>query len=264
MADGSTKPIGHVQAGDKVASADPGTGKFVGPKTVTATLVKHDTDLADVTVRGEDGEKSTIHTTTNHPFYDATTHKWTPVGKLKPGHTLLTATNHRVSLLAVHLTFGAANRFNLTVSTLHTYYVVAGSTPVLVHNCDSSGVEEKAGGNTWTSDLSHVTGKTASSRNRAIDAIISEDFPDLQFAHQPVYSPWVSTGIASPGGGTQIGAESFVSRAELRDSLVHEELHHRWFGRGIPAGTHHPRDGSGLSPNFYGIVARYKSIRGWE
>lgn len=142
--------------------------------------------------------------------------------------------------------------------------MLAGATSVLVHNCGPSGVEEKAGGNTWTSDLSHVTGKTAASRNRAIEAVIAEDFPSLRFTHQPVYSPWVSTGIARPNGGTQIGAESFVSRAELRDSLVHEELHHRWFSRGIPAGTRHPRDGSGLSPRFYGIIARYKSIRGWE
>ncbi|MFE3638159.1 RHS repeat-associated core domain-containing protein, partial [Streptomyces sp. NPDC059168] len=124
--------------------------------------------------------------------------------------------------------------------------------------------EGKTGGNTWTADLSHITGKTAASRNRAVKIAIAEDFPNLRFSHQPVYSPFVSTGIAKPGHGTQLGAESFVSRAELRDSLVHEELHHRWFDRGIPAGTHHPRDGSGLSPRFYGIISRYKTFRGWQ
>jgi hypothetical protein len=27
--------------------------------------------------------------------------------------------------------------YNLTVAELHTYYVIAGNTPVLVHNCDT-------------------------------------------------------------------------------------------------------------------------------
>ncbi|WP_431313350.1 DNRLRE domain-containing protein [Streptomyces antnestii] len=118
-------------------------------------------------------------------------------------------------------------------------------------------------GNTWTSDLSHVTGKTASSRNRAIDAIIGEDFPDMQFTHHPQYSPWVSTGIAKKGLGTQVGWKPFVSRNELRNTLVHEELHHRWFARGVP-GAHHPRDGSGNSDRFYGTVDRYMRMRGWQ
>ncbi|MEU2246474.1 hypothetical protein [Streptomyces sp. NPDC019224] len=61
-----------------------------------------------------------------------------------------------------------------------------------------------------------------------------------------------------------MGAESFVSRAELRDGLTHEELHHRWYGRGIPPGTHHPRDGSGSSQRFYGTIERYKAMRGWR
>jgi hypothetical protein len=43
--------------------------------------------------------------------------------------------------------------------------------------------------------------------------------------------------------------------------VVHEELHHRWFVRGLS--NHHPRDGSGTAERFYGIVDRYISIRGW-
>ncbi|OLT29594.1 hypothetical protein BJF83_10585 [Nocardiopsis sp. CNR-923] len=102
--------------------------------------------------------------------------------------------------------------------------------------------EGKPGGNRFVADLSHVTGSTAASRNRAIAAIISEDFQDLRFTHKPVYSPWVSSGIAQKGGGTHVGAESFVSRAELRDSLVHEELHHRWFSREINSRHHRETD----------------------
>ncbi|MFJ1551776.1 RHS repeat-associated core domain-containing protein [Streptomyces sp. NPDC088246] len=119
-------------------------------------------------------------------------------------------------------------------------------------------------GNVWTSDLSHLTGKSARVRNRAINAIIKEDFPNLRFTYPPQYSPWVSTGIAKPNVGTQVGWKRFSSRADLRNTLVHEELHHRWFARGISAGRHHPRDRSGLYEKFYGTVARYESIRGWK
>ena len=112
-------------------------------------------------------------------------------------------------------------------------------------------------------DLSHVTGKTAASRNRAIGAMIKEDFQDLNLTHTPQYSPFVGYGVAKKGVGTQIGPKSFESRAQLRNTIVHEELHHRWFSRGIKGGEHHPRDGSGLSDKFYGTVARYMNMRGW-
>ncbi|MFF1692264.1 RHS repeat-associated core domain-containing protein [Streptomyces sp. NPDC058257] len=119
-------------------------------------------------------------------------------------------------------------------------------------------------GNVWTSDISHVTGKTAKSRNRAIDTMIRRDFPDLKLTHKPQYSPWVNTGIAKDGLGTHIGYKRFSSSIDLRNSIVHEELRHRWFARGIPAGTHHPRDRSGLYEQFYATVNRCLSMRGWQ
>ncbi|WP_073501593.1 GH-E family nuclease [Actinacidiphila paucisporea] len=137
---GKTKPIGDVTVGDKVESGDPNTGKHAGPHTVTATWVNYDTDLIDVTVKGADGKTATLHTTANHPFWDDTTHTWTPAADLHPGDTLNTATNHHAAVLTLHLTPGAANRYNLTVDQLHTYYVVAGGTPVLVHNSNGCGV----------------------------------------------------------------------------------------------------------------------------
>lgn len=134
MADGATKPIGEIKPGDKVESADPASGKHAGPRTVTATWVNHDSDLVDVTLRGSDGKPSTLHTTANHPFWDDTSHAWVPAGGLKPGHALNTDGNHHGTVLSVHSTRGEANRDNLTVAELHTYYVVAGDTPILVHN----------------------------------------------------------------------------------------------------------------------------------
>ncbi|MEV0280367.1 hypothetical protein AB0I22_28790 [Streptomyces sp. NPDC050610] len=140
--------------------------------------------------------------------------------------------------------------------------MLAGETPVLVHNCGGL-AEEMGNGNVWKSseELSNATGKTTASRNRAIDAIIMEDFPDLNLTHHPVYSYGVNSGMAMPNVGTQIGFKRFASRALLRTTVVHEELHHRWFARGLT--NRHPRDGSGTSGRFYGIVDRYMSVRGW-
>ncbi|MEU6275237.1 polymorphic toxin-type HINT domain-containing protein [Streptomyces populi] len=134
MAGRKTKPIGKIKPGDRVESADPTTGKHRGPRSVEARLVHHDNDLVDVVIRGADGHEATLHTTSRHPFWDDTVHTWIPAGKLKPGHVLNTATDHHVRINKVTARPGATDMYNLTVQQLHTYYVLAGSTPVLVHN----------------------------------------------------------------------------------------------------------------------------------
>ena len=138
MADHSTKPIDHVKVGDEVTATDPADGKLVS-KTVTALHDDLDTDMADVTIANGLGAKTVIHTTQNHPFWDTTTNKWTRADHLHPGDHLKSTTTALVYVASVH-TFTQPNyRFNLTVTDLHTYYVLAGNTPVLVHNtgpCD--------------------------------------------------------------------------------------------------------------------------------
>lgn len=112
----------------------------------------------------------------------------------------------------------------------------------------------------FVSDLSHVTGKAAENRNRAIAASISEDLPNLNLTHTPQYNPWISHGVAQREAGTQIGRRSFESRAALRNTIVHEELHHRWWKRGIL--NHHPT-GSAREAKFYETIRRYERMRGW-
>jgi hypothetical protein len=46
---------------------------------------------------------------------------------------------HSVLIAGVRATAGTAYRYNLTVRELHTYYVVTGGVPILVHNvCGST------------------------------------------------------------------------------------------------------------------------------
>jgi hypothetical protein len=91
----------------------------------------------------------------------------------------------------------------------------------------------------FTADLSGVTGKTARQRNRAINAAIAENLPNLELTHVPQYSPFIPQGVAKRGHGTQIGKKSFTSRYKLVRTIVHEELHHRWWKRGKL--NHHSR-----------------------
>ncbi|MFE9412978.1 polymorphic toxin-type HINT domain-containing protein [Streptomyces sp. NPDC006704] len=131
---GEAKPIGEVQVGDSVVAADPKTGIKVGGREVEATLVHHDDDLIDLDIRDVSGVPHTIHTTSEHPFWDSSAGEWVSAGKLGPGKALTTDEGKRVTILAVRAAHGAADMYNLTVGDLHTYYVLAGNTPVLVHN----------------------------------------------------------------------------------------------------------------------------------
>ncbi|EOZ5871936.1 hypothetical protein MZU56_21575 [Escherichia coli] len=91
-------------------------------------------------------------------------------------------------------------------------------------------------------------------------AILKEDFAYLKLTYIPQYNPFMRTGIAKLGEGTQFGKNSFSSRAELRDVIIHEELHHRWWKRGL--NDHHPK-GTEMEQKFYETIRRYKRMRGW-
>ncbi|MGW4049555.1 polymorphic toxin-type HINT domain-containing protein [Streptomyces sp. NPDC004779] len=264
LADGTVKPIEDIRVGNEVLATNPVTGETAA-KTVTSEILGEGLkNLVEISVKTDAGTGGTdrIVATDEHPFWVPTLKEWVHATDLKPGQWLRTSAGTHVQVDAVKRWTQTTRVHNLTVADIPTYYVLAGRTPVLVHNCGGL-AEEMGSGNVWKSseELSKATGKTTESRNRAIDAIITEDFPDLNLTHRPVYSYGVNSGMAMPNVGTQIGFKRFASRALLRTTIVHEELHHRWFARGLT--NHHPRDGSGTSERFYGIVDRYMSIRGW-
>lgn len=83
----------------------------------------------------------------------------------------------------------------------------------------------------------------------------------MNLSYKPEYRPFIRTGIAKKNIGTQIGKKMFVSRNELRDTIIHEELHHRWWKRGVF--DHHPV-GTDKEKMFYETIRRYKEMRGWN
>jgi hypothetical protein len=61
---------------------------------------------------------------------------WVSAGDLAAGDELRTAEATTNSIVEVADFVGAQIMYELTVDTTHTYYVVAGRTPILGHNCD--------------------------------------------------------------------------------------------------------------------------------
>jgi RHS repeat-associated protein len=108
-------------------------------------------------------------------------------------------------------------------------------------------------------DLSHVTGKAAHGRNQAIESVTRNELSGVRLTFKPQYNPFIRTGIAAKNVGTQIGKNSFASRKELINTIIHEELHHRWWSRGII--NHHPT-GSMKEAKFYETVHRFMRMKG--
>jgi hypothetical protein len=143
LADGSSKPISELKPGDSVKSTDTATGHTKDSKT-SAVLVKRDTDLYDLTVHTAKGDQ-VIHTTAHHLFYDRTTHTWVEAAKLPKGDQLTTDDGSTVTVVSgTTPAVSSGAMWDLTVPGDHDFYVLAGSTPVLVHNitmlvCDKNG-----------------------------------------------------------------------------------------------------------------------------
>lgn len=131
MADGTTKPISSIDVGDQVWATDPETGEE-GPRTVTAVWI-HDDTLVDLDL--DDGATTSVTTTDDHPFWNHTDQQWQPADTLDPGDQLVTSNGGKVTVTGLDwATSHTGTAYNLTIADIHTYYVLAGKTPVLVHN----------------------------------------------------------------------------------------------------------------------------------
>ncbi|MFI1356945.1 ricin-type beta-trefoil lectin domain protein [Streptomyces sp. NPDC020898] len=143
MADGTTKPIEDVANGEEVLATDPESGEMA-VETVTAEItgegVKH---LVKVTI-DVDGAKgdavASVTATDGHPVWVPALDEWVKATDLKSGQWLQTSAGTFVQVTAIERwTAQQTAVHNLTVNDLHTYYVLAGATPVLVHNCGDAG-----------------------------------------------------------------------------------------------------------------------------
>ncbi|MER7008585.1 polymorphic toxin-type HINT domain-containing protein [Dactylosporangium sp. NPDC000555] len=134
MADGKRKPIKDVKVGDTVQATDPRTG-MTSPRTVLAVKVNRDNALTDLRVKAPNGTVATVRTSQNHPFWDSDQQVWVSAGDLRPGAEQYGSAGTSSEIVDVRNYLGARDMYDLTVADIHTYYVLAGNTPVLVHNC---------------------------------------------------------------------------------------------------------------------------------
>ncbi|MEU9092829.1 polymorphic toxin-type HINT domain-containing protein [Streptomyces sp. NPDC048428] len=133
LADKSSKDIQDVKPGDRVLATDPETGE-TAPREVTRLIItEDDKHFNELTIQTQDGSKS-LTATYEHPFWVPSLGAWVEARNLTAGTDLRTPDGTTVSVTANRAYSKRARTYNLTVDDLHTYYVLAGETPVLVHN----------------------------------------------------------------------------------------------------------------------------------
>ncbi|MFI6246988.1 Hint domain-containing protein [Streptomyces sp. NPDC051016] len=134
LANGRTKAIKDLKPGDKVKSTDPVLGG-PGTQTVTATIKGHGTKhLVRLTL----ANGKSVTATDGHPIWLPKPHRWAKASELRSGDWLQTSAGTYIQVTAVRAWTQTATVNNLTVSSTHTYYVLAGATAVLVHNCNDN------------------------------------------------------------------------------------------------------------------------------
>jgi hypothetical protein len=154
MADGTKKPISKIKPGEKVLATDPASGKTKA-QAVVATHINLDVDLTDLGIDVA-GEQVLVETTAHHPFWSRDRSAWINAADLKAGERLLTTGGRAtgVAVAAARSYTRPAVMHDLTVDTIHAYYVLAGASPVLVHNCNDVRVSSAA--SDWVEKGAHV------------------------------------------------------------------------------------------------------------
>ena len=172
------------------------------------------------------GRTAVVHTTGHHPVWDATVRQWVNAGDLMPGHRLVGPDGQSQYVVAVNNYVGAKEMRNLTVAAIHTYYVIAGSIPVLVHNCgdalkhSESHLADSLDGNTYfhyTDEAGHdaiMNGGVVNANSKGVsyftqDMVPSGDANNVLFAGNPAYAGRGSHVIAfrMPEGVLQPGVQ---------------------------------------------------------
>ncbi|MDQ1045374.1 polymorphic toxin-type HINT domain-containing protein [Streptomyces sp. V4I2] len=109
-------------------------------ETVTAEITgKGQKDLVRISLSIESGGEKRIASVTGtagHPFCVPELGPWVDATDLSTGAELKARHGVVVRVVGIQRWTQALTVHNLTVVDTHTYYVMAGTAPVLVHNCD--------------------------------------------------------------------------------------------------------------------------------
>jgi hypothetical protein len=119
-----------------VLATNPYTGE-TAPRVVTAAIVSDGIQhLVSVAVDG--GAGPDVVTTGHHLFWSSDRREWLTARSLRSGNTLSTEVGDPRAVTSTASAFAVERMYNLAVADIHTYYVMVGDSPVLVHNCGGS------------------------------------------------------------------------------------------------------------------------------
>jgi len=156
---------------------------------VGTIVTEDDKQFVDLTVTTPNGDTAALVSTTTHPFWVKGADKWTDAGDLTAGMRLRLPDGGTATVSGVRDFENHQRTHDITVNGIHTYYVLAGATPVLVHNSGPCGIStrhEKAG------DIGNYT-----------DSQKTRD-PASQWYHEELSNGELLDGINNPGDGDGI------------------------------------------------------------
>ncbi|MDT0614895.1 polymorphic toxin-type HINT domain-containing protein [Streptomyces lancefieldiae] len=133
----TTKAIKDLEVGDNVLATDPVTDRTAArpvDRLFTTTGLK---SLVSITI-DQDGAAGdavgTFTATAGHPIWLVNRKHWVHAENVVEGDSVRTPDGTTATVVATQSRNGVQQVFNLSVRDIHTYYVLAGRTPVLVHN----------------------------------------------------------------------------------------------------------------------------------
>ncbi|MGW7307763.1 polymorphic toxin-type HINT domain-containing protein [Streptomyces sp. NPDC054835] len=216
MADGTSKPIEEVRLGDEVMATDETSGATKAKPVVARIIGDGQKNLVEITIDtdGTKGDaKEKITATDGHPFWVPSLHRWLKATELKAGEWLRTSSGTWVQVTEVRRWTQQKRVHNLTVGDLHTYYVLAGATPTLVHNdsCPTDGdqIEGKAT-STWTPD-DHYSDAATKKRSDG-NADLAEWFEAGEEIHDLVAMYRANPNMPARHGSASDGLDHFSGR----------------------------------------------------
>ncbi|MFD9356231.1 polymorphic toxin-type HINT domain-containing protein [Streptomyces sp. NPDC060031] len=209
MGDGTARPIEQVAVGDEVLATDPETGT-TGPRRVEDTIyTPDDRDFTDITLDAASGS-GRLTSTDHHPFWSESARGWKNASDLAAGETLRTPEGKAARISDVRHWKTLQPAYNLTVNQLHTYYVLAANTPVLVHNATCPTGFTNLGGNKFKSPGGLEYGP-GSAHGHRLDHVMEHAKPDpSKTAHSVFKDPdlgsitglldegWAKRGVPDP------------------------------------------------------------------
>lgn len=142
LADGRRVAIERVAVGEKVVATDPYTGRTEARLVEQAITTYDDKHFTRLTVRTAGGP-SMVTVTDTHPFWLTDEGRWSDAGDITRGNTLRSEHGEPLPVTAVSRYTERQTTHDLTVRDIHTYYVVAAGSGILVHNNDGPATAPK-------------------------------------------------------------------------------------------------------------------------